>query len=282
MYLRPTSFLGLIAACSFSTFFVTASRSISIKLFILAGQSNMVGFRSNMNDLPDSLKKSQEKIIWYNNSNQWSALQPPTEPSPLIKWWPAEKVGFGPEISFGQTMSEQLNQTVALVKYAKGGTSLAEDWNPEIANSLYHSMKERVEEAIADLNSGGYLVEISGFIWMQGESDASNENWAKDYESNLTNLIGQVRRDFQQPDLPFIYGMVHFGNHHIKPNNTVNCCGDIVRTAQVRVAEKIPFTGVVETNNLSLDSDLIHFDSNGILTLGEDFALAWLNITNRE
>jgi hypothetical protein len=232
-----------------------------------------------MNDLPDRLKKSQEKAIWYNNSNQWSPLQPPTEPSPLIKWWPAEKVGFGPEISFGYTMSEQLNQTVALVKYAKGGTSLAEDWNPEIANSLYHSMKERVEGAIADLNSGGYLVEISGFIWMQGESDASNENWAEDYESNLTNLIGQIRRDFQQPDLPFIYGMVHFGNHHVKPNNTVNCCGDIVRTAQFQVAEKIPFTGVVETKTLSLDRDLIHFDSHGILTLGEDFARGWFNLT---
>ncbi len=279
MYFRPTSLLGLIAACSFSTFFVTASRSISIKLFILAGQSNMVGFSSNMNDLPDRLKKSQEKVIWYNNSNQWSALQPPTEPSPLIQWWPAEKIGFGPEISFGDTISKQLNQTVALVKYAKGGTSLAEDWNPAIANSLYHAMKERVEGAIADLNSRGYLVEISGFIWMQGESDASNENWAEDYQSNLTNLIGQVRRDFQQPDLPFIYGMVHFGNHHIKPNGTVNCCGDIVRTAQLQVAEKIPLTGVVETNTLPLDRDLIHFDSHGILTLGEDFARIWLNVS---
>lgn len=109
MHLRPTSLLGLIAACSFSTFFITASRSISIKLFILAGQSNKGGFRSNMNELPDRLKKSQEKVIWYNNSNQWLALQPPTEPSLLIQYcWRSRNWGInsswrkiGPAINWG-------------------------------------------------------------------------------------------------------------------------------------------------------------------------------------
>ena len=280
MVLKSISFYGLMAACSFLACLVTSSRSISIKLFILAGQSNMVGFRSNMNDLPSRLKKSQEKVIWYNNNNQWTALQPPTEPSPTIKWWPAEKVAFGPEISFGKTISENLNQIIALVKYSKGGTSLAEDWNPEIPDSQYNLMKERVNQAIAELSALGYFVEISGFIWMQGESDASNENWAKDYEFNLTNFISQVRDDFDKPYLPFVYGMVHFGNNHHKPNGKVNCCGDIVRNAQVNVSETIPFTGLIETNNLSLHEDLLHFDSNGIITLGQNFAHSWLRINH--
>lgn len=278
MAFKSISFCGLTTVCSVLTFFAPSSQSMSIKLFILAGQSNMVGFRSNMFELPDSLKKPQEKVIWYNNHNQWTSLQPPTEPSPTIKWWPAEKVGFGPEISFGQTISEHLNQTVALVKYSKGGTSLAEDWNPEIPDSRYYLMKQRVNQAIAELADFGYFVEISGFVWMQGESDASNENWAKDYELNLTNFIHKLRIDFHQHYLPFIYGMVHFGDNHHKPNGKVNCCGDIVRNAQINVTKKIPFTGLVETNPLSLDSDLLHFNSDGIITLGQNFAHSWLQM----
>lgn len=276
------------------------SESLFIRLFILAGQSNMVGYQSNLDDLPDRLRQSPKNILWYDRNDEWVPLELPTEPvlkpDPSIPVPPFEgyhpehshkvknSVGFGPEISLGQNLANGLNETVALVKYSRSGTNLATQWHPGLdangdhQDTLYPRMKHRVEQAIADLSALGYTVQISGFFWMQGESDASHLEMAQNYESNLTHFIQTIRQDFNRPNLPFIYGMVHFGNQHKKPNNTINCCGDIVRAAQLNVQTTIPHTQAVETRNLSLHPDLLHFDSEGILTLGNLFADAWFNI----
>lgn len=298
MALKHSLFLGLISG--FFLFFTTASEALFIKLFILAGQSNMIGYQSNMKDLPDRLREAQNNVLWYNENNEWVTLEAPTEPvlkpdlsipvPPFQDYHPQHshkvnnKVGFGPEISLGLTITNTLNEPVAIVKYSRNGANLAEQWAPgkdpdgNPKDTLYPRMKERVDRAIADLSDRGYTVQIAGFFWMQGETDASIENMARNYEVNLTHFIQTIREDFKASNLPFIYGMVHFGNDHKKPNGTVNCCGDTVRTAQLRVHQTIPHTSAVETQNLSLHEDLLHFDSNGIINLGNLLATAWLNM----
>lgn len=276
------------------------SQALRIKLFILAGQSNMLGYQSNLDDLPPRLRQSQKNVLWYDRQDQWVPLEAPTEPllppdpslpvPPFESYHPEHShkvnnsVGFGPEISLGENLANGLNETVALVKYSRNGTNLDTQWDPGLdangdpKDTLYPRMKQRVFQAIADLSALGYTVEVSGFFWMQGESDASHPEMAQNYESNLTHFIQTIRQDFNRPNLPFIYGMVHFGNQHEKPNNTINCCGDIVRSAQINVQTTIPHTRAVETRNLSLNRDLLHFDSNGILTIGNLFSDAWFNI----
>ncbi|MCT7964363.1 sialate O-acetylesterase [Laspinema sp. D1] len=298
MKLKQTTQLALLS--SFLLMTMNRSESLFIKLFILAGQSNMVGYQSNLDDLPDRLRQSQKNVLWYDRHDEWVPLELPTEPvltpDPSIPVPPFEgyhpehshkvnnSVGFGPEISLGHNLAHGLNETVALVKYSRNGTNLATQWHPGLdangvpQDTLYPRMKHRVEQAIADLSDRGYTVQVSGVFWMQGESDASHPEMAQNYESNLTHFIQTIRQDFNRPNLPFIYAMVHFGNHHEKPNNTINCCGDTVRSAQLTVQTTIPHTRAVETRNLSLHPDLLHFDSNGILTLGNRFANAWLNI----
>ncbi|WP_324634742.1 sialate O-acetylesterase [Phormidium sp. CCY1219] len=300
MNFKQNAVVGLISGVLL--FSMTASEALFIRLFILAGQSNMVGYQSNLSQLPDRLQKSQPPVLWYNQNQEWEPLKAPTEPvlsadlsipvPPFEDYHPEHshkvknKVGFGPEISLGLTLAKALNERVAMVKYSRNGTSLATQWDPREdaggnpKNTLYPRMKERVSKAIADLKARGYIVEIAGFFWMQGESDASVETWAKDYEANLTHFIQTLREDYDRPNLPFIYGMVHFGNEHEKPNGSVNCCGDTVRSAQWNVQQSIPNTVAVETQNLSLHNDLLHFDSAGIIDLGTRFANAWLNLTS--
>lgn len=298
MNLKQTPKLALIS--TFLLFSMNRSQALWIKLFILAGQSNMVGFQSNLDDLPDRLRSSQKNVLWYDRHDQWVPLELPTEPllspdlslpvPPFESYHPKHShnvnhsVGFGPEISLGQNLANGLNETVALVKFSRNGTNLATQWDPGFdaqgnpQDNLYPRMKQRVFQAIANLSALGYTVEVSGFFWMQGESDASHLEMAQDYQSNLAHFIQTIRQDFNRPNLPFIYGMVHFRNQHKKPNNTINCCGDIVRSAQLNVQTTIPHTRAVETRHLSLHKDLLHFDSNGILTLGNLFADAWFNI----
>lgn len=254
-----------------------ANSSKSVKLFILAGQSNAVGYRSNIADLPSSLQGTQEEVFWYNSQDKWSKLQPPTEPLPF-SGGVANGVGFGPEISLGLKISDTLNEPVAIVKYANNGTSLAKEWNPKIPGSTYYKMTDRVKGAIANLSSLGYTADISGFFWMQGESDAKTDlNVAENYEQNFTNFIEQVRTDFEQQNLPFVYGSIPVTNNQTTGFGTFKY-GDIVRTAQSNISKTVPFTGTVETIDLPLYNDNLHLSSSGLIELGDRFGDKWLSI----
>ncbi len=245
----------------------------SIKLFILAGQSNMVGSRSNLNELSDHWLHPQDNVLWYDQDNNWVPLQVPTEPFPFSRVF--NGVGFGPEITLGQGIAESLNETVALVKYAKGGTNLAVDWKP--GGELYTSMIDRVQGAIAEFPLASVNVDIAGFFWMQGESDAYNLAMANQYEQNLTNFITQVRQDLQEPNLPFVYGKVFLTGTQETPFGIFRY-GDTIRQAQSRVDQQVPGTFAVETIDLSQHPDNIHFDSSGLMALGDRFADEWLSI----
>ncbi len=255
--------------------FITGAEAASLKslkLFVLAGQSNMVGYRSNLTELPDELREPQSGVWWYNQSNDWEILAAPTEPLPSTNWLP-NGVGFGPEISLGRELQAIIGEPVALVKYAANGTKLATDWNPDNPepNSLYNSMLARVESAIAVLPPPYLTVEIAGFFWMQGEGDATEKTFADNYQANLTNFIAQVRNDFNNPNLPFVIGQIS----NLPPRFPYT---SQVQAAQFQVSKTVPYTGIVETTTLSQHSDEVHFDSQGLIDLGYLFAEEWSSI----
>lgn len=45
--------------------------------------------------------------------------------------------------------------------------------------------------------------EISGVVWFQGWNDSLWGEFVREYESNLVNLIQDVRKDLDDPQLPF-------------------------------------------------------------------------------
>ncbi len=94
-----------------------------------------------------------------------------------------------------------------IVKYAPGGTDLADDWNPDNPSGCYNGMKQWVAEALKQKPGA----EIAGFFWLQGESDAISSG-AADYYANLTNLIARVRADFGVPNLPVVIAKISPGN----------------------------------------------------------------------
>lgn len=280
-WLKPIATKGISLTVLTSTFLASFSlpaRTASIQLFILAGQSNMVGYRSNLDDLPPDLQQPQSQVLWYDRQNEWVTLQAPTEPFPFSQGV-ANSQGFGPEIALAATLSRHLNQPIALVKYAQNGTNLETQWNPEIAGSLYHQMLDRVQQAIAELSRLGYEVEIAGFFWMQGESDAKSDRYmASNYAQNFTHFISRLRQDLNQPELPVIYGLIPIVNQQSTTPFGIFEYGDVVREAQFQVYQSVPQTRVVETLYFSRYQDNLHFSSTGLMSLGHHFALQWLQM----
>ena len=227
--------------------FSGAKESQPLPTFIFAGQSNMVGKRCKVENLPQDLQMENPNALFFDAKNEkWIPIAPGK----------TEISGFGPEIAFAVEMSEDLNQTIGIIKHSRGGTNLYTQWNPENPNSLYAELNRKVEAA-RKLRS----IQVIGMIWVQGGADSKSEMMSKAYSENLKQLIQRSRKDFQNPDMPFLSGRIPAKSSKTKPH------WRIVRSAQ----QDLQLQGYqwVNCDDISTGSDNIHYDEAGMVKLGE-------------
>jgi hypothetical protein len=152
------------------------------------------------------------------------------------------------------------------VKFARNGTSLHTDWNPDRRGALYDALLTRVRSAIRSLHDISGNVKIAGFFWMQGEWDADTLTNAKAYRANLARLIARLRADLRVPSLPVVAGRIR----DVRTVSLWRPFSDVVRQAQMSVAVTDPRTYLVSTDGLPIDPrSPVHFDTRGIVGLGE-------------
>lgn len=249
------------------------------RIFLLGGQSNMVGQGASA-DLKEPYSKPLAQVkVWQSESNGWMTL------SPGMGY---NTESFGPEISFGHAMASAFpGDDIRLIKYASNGTALYNDWAPSLGPQ-YVAFMATAKLALADLDASNVNYSICGMLWMQGESDAY-ESQATAYEVNLVNFIEVMRREFDAPVMPFIIARVldYFGG--IEPpkigEQTDPPQASIVRAAQVRVAENTPFVCWFDTDDYEVvdpESNPGHYGTQGLLDMGMDFASALLKETARQ
>ena len=234
--------------------------SAPVKAFLLAGQSNMVG-TGNIMDLPAHLNGPQPDVMIYTAGTQehgWITLEPGVG---------ASTGSFGPEVTFGKDISSAFpGEPIALIKIAWSGTSLAYDWRPPCAGNtlgrLYTEFVDNVRNALATY-PGSREIEIMGMCWMQGESDASNIYPASDYEANLICFINDIRNEFTLPAMPFVIAMIDRTDVWVEY--------EVVRQAQVRVAQTLSAIGIFDTDDYPTDGS--HYYAEGLIMMGSDFAV---------
>lgn len=218
-----------------------------LDVYICAGQSNMQGARSLKSLLPPELQTIQKNIYVFDGAD-WRRMEP------------AER-GFGPEISFAVQMQAASGKPVGIIKYSKGGTSLAHDWNPQDPKSLYAELRHRVEAAQQSMP-----IQLKGMIWMQGERDSRDEAMASAYRENLESFIQTVRRDFKAPQMGFVAGRV----------NPLYPFVDQVRLAQESCrAEKY---ATIDCDDLTKYEDHLHYDTPSIVEMGRRFAAQLMDL----
>lgn len=157
--------LGLIAAPAGS----------SVRVVVVAGQSNAVGFGSSADELRAPQRAPRADILLRFEEGLFSAVSDPsqrirssgfvplayqTDPSGATFGGLGD--GFGPELQLGRQVADVTNDTVAVVKFALNATSLAVDWNPTTAGSLFDQMAAQVDSALADLASMGHPGRVRG------------------------------------------------------------------------------------------------------------------------
>lgn len=251
--------------------FVAQAGAAPMKVFILAGQSNMVGLGGSVSQLTADQSQTRDNVlIYYNNVVStsplgWQPMSPATPPPTGT-----EQTGscFGPEVSFGPAMAQYLGETIGIIKLSEGGTNLANDWSPGNKTGLYALLKKEVAAAQADRS-----ITIAGMIWMQGERDSKFSDMAAAYQMNLTTFITTARTDFGAPDMPFVAGRI---------NPPVS---DYPYVATVRSAQEaitLPDYSWINTDDLQkIDGTPltgVHYNTQGQLILGQRFADALIAI----
>lgn len=249
------------------------SQGTHYKIFVLSGQSNAVGVGGNTL-FPEAYQAEQ------TNVQIWAGMQVDAS---LANKWLNVKPGFGAilavsgsELSFAKEISRRLpNDNIRIIKGAVAGTSLVEYWLSPSAGvpskeDLYHKLLNTVvKPALDDITAQGDTYEIAGFLWMQGESDASIPAMANAYEANLTHFIKDIRNDLGVSNLPFIIAKIDRTTSW--PYNAV------VRQAQDNVAIKMAKIGIFDT--AGFETDGAHYLSPGYVKIGTQFADQWM-ITN--
>ena len=104
------------------------------RVFLFAGQSNMVGADAHaerIDDYPDFRGAGAEQSdVLYSDilGNGDEASQ---------GWVPLKPLrSFGPEVTFARRVKQQVRGPIAIIKSAVGGTTVAFDWNPDAPEIL--------------------------------------------------------------------------------------------------------------------------------------------------
>lgn len=234
--ISATLCLGTIAA-SLTTLSAQQPGTSPVKIFILAGQSNMVG-QGNMtpatavntlehlvdpvNDTAGAYQFLVDGENWRTWDDVW--IDYLGRRGSLTTGYGTTTSHVGPEIGFGYMASGQYENQVLIIKCAWGGKSLGLDFLPPSAASYpppqgegdkgfyYAEILRLVSQVTGNLGTyfpgyAGQGFEIAGFGWHQGWNDRVDANFSAAYETNMAHFIRDMRssdKGLDVPGLPFV------------------------------------------------------------------------------
>jgi lysophospholipase L1-like esterase len=296
-----------LAACG-GVSATSANRDVSeYRVYFLGGQSNMEGF-GFVSELSEQQRKPAPRAMIF----QGRMAEDGQEGGGIGLWAPlaagygtgfstdgtsnALSDRFGPELSFGQRLSERkTTNKIAIIKYTRGGSALVDgvsgfgSWDPDYAKGNRRNQYDNALTAIlramavTDIDGDGRVDRLTpaGILWMQGEADAYNDaNAAANYERNLARLIGLLRAAFNNQNLPVVIGRI--ADSGTTPATQVMKYAPEVQEAQMRFAQSDRCAAIVTvTKDFRFLPDGWHYSSADYVTLGNAFADAVFELEQR-
>ena len=220
-------------------------------LYLLAGQSNMVGRAPLVDPAPPD-----PRVRMLTAEDVWTVARDPVhEALPRD----GRVVGIGLGLPFAKEMVRRTGVPVGLVPCAVGGTSMAQ-WSPDLRSQLRRSLYGNF---LARARMAGPAKAVR---WYQGESDASAMDTASSYGERFQALVRTMRADLGQPQLPFYYAQL---SRYVINKGYEGW--DTVREAQRLAEAAIQPGGMVATIDLTF-TDPIHLDRESLERVGRRLA----------
>ncbi len=217
-----------------------ADMSKPVSVFILLGQSNMVGMGKKAS-LEAAVKEKKKYPYLVDDAGAWTVRKDVRNVRVMCsgsgpwktyqnEWMTISGNTIGPEIGIGHYLGNFLDAPVMILKSCIGNRALSWDLlppgaegyagNPDLprkpkdvkewyAGVQYDGDVRAALDVLADLNTyypEAKKHEVAGFFFWQGEKDCGNADWANRYEQNLVQFIKALRKDFECPDAKFVLG----------------------------------------------------------------------------
>ena len=252
----------------------------TLRVFIFAGQSNMVGSDSKVKDIKHfppyiGLEAPQENVLFTYCIGRQNKMR-------SDGWVPLQHVNnvVGPELSFARKISRHIKAPIAIIKVAAGGTHLGGDWNPDepIGFKMYPLALETIRTALTDLDKRKIQYRLEGFMWHQGENDMFNKDYMPSYGKNLKNFLAKWRRDLKTPELKFYIGELctkTIWGMDLRPRMYAISLGQREVTNADPRAEYVPTSHVGAEIGRPVGLHY-HYGTLGQLQHGENYATAYL------
>lgn len=237
------------------------SGNAALDVFLLIGQSNMVGVApiGNLDTIP------LKDVYLFNDKKQWEPARNLAGNGmnrySTVKRQPIQL--FGPAYSFGRKLSDYTDRQIGLVVNARGATRI-EWWQKGYQGDndfdLYEEAVARAKAALASRPGAKF----KGIIWHQGEADNA-ETRSPFYMDRLQVLVNDLRRDFGDQQIPFIAGEVgKWNNRGLRVNPEIH-----------KIKNKIPHADWVSSDGLTsinVAKNDAHFDNYSQRVLGGRYA----------
>ncbi len=220
-----------------------------VKVFILLGQSNMLGFgkiAGGGGSLDNAVKNNGKYPYLVDDDGNWTVRKDVRNVRVMCSgggpWktykneWMTINGNIGPEIGIGHYVGHVLDEPVLILKSCIGNRALGWDLLPPGADGYAgnpekpRKPKKDVQGWYAGLQYDGDVAaaldvlkdletyypeakdyEVAGFFFWQGAKDCGKAEWADAYEKNLVQLIKALRDDFDAPNAPFVCATMGHG-----------------------------------------------------------------------
>ncbi len=240
-------------------------------LFILAGQSNMVGW----SPIPEG-ERTDPRIYVFGKDYRWRIANHPVEDASNQVDMVSENLiaGFGPGIDFAFAIIEsQPDIVIGLIPCAKNSSGIIQ-WQRDLSDqSLYGSCLKRVRAASP-------MGEVAGILFFQGETDAADPIQYPDppphpseWSDLFTTFITDMRYDLKQPDMPVVFAQI---GSTWAPEAYPNW--DFIMRQQASL--QLHRSAMIITSDLPLQ-DGVHFTTDSYRIIGSRFAKAYRDLVGQ-
>ena len=214
-----------------------ADLSKPVHVYILMGQSNMLGF-GKVSGLKEACVNKGLYPYLINDDGSWTVRKDVrftrvmcSGPGPRKihnnDWMTIKQANIGPEMGIGHYVGHVTKAPVLILKSCIGNRSLGWDLLPPTAEGYAGNKKgprkpiqgdwyagmqydgdvraaHEVLKQIGKYYPGATRYEVKGFFFWQGDKDFRNAEHAAAYEKNLLCLIESLRMDFKAPKAKFV------------------------------------------------------------------------------
>lgn len=239
-----------------------------LHLFVLAGQSNMVGWAPIPGD-----ENTDPHIYVFGKDYRWRLANHPIEDAFNQVDMVSENriAGFGPAMDFAfASLEHHPKLVIGLIPCAKNSSGIIQ-WQRNLSDqSLYGSCLKRVHTAST-------MGKITGILFFQGETDAADPiqypdppPQPSDWSELFTAFVTNFRNDLGNPNLHVVFAQI---------GSTWSSEGfpnwDVVKEQQA--STRLPMSAMIITDDLQL-LDGLHFTTDSYRTIGRRFAEAYWDL----